>query len=271
MKTRVAAVQMCSGKNKSENIQQCEWVISEAAKMQAKLICLPENFAFLGDEESSACDHAEPLDGSTISHFLAVAKKLGVWLALGGFQEKIAGSNKIHNAHVVINGAGEIAAVYRKLHLFSVKLPDGSMYREDESVMPGTETVCVTTPFFTLGLSICYDVRFPLLYQALRTQGAEVLLVPAAFSSMTGPAHWEVLLRARAIETQSYVIAAAQYGKHNPQRTTHGCAMIIDPWGSVLAQCGIASHYALAEIDLSFSKKLREDMPIWQQRARSLL
>ncbi|HXW53556.1 MAG TPA: carbon-nitrogen hydrolase family protein [Myxococcota bacterium] len=265
MKTLIAAAQMTSTNDKHENLKRCEDIIARASGFGVQLLGLPENFAFMGDGDDGVLP-AEPLEGPTIKRLQACAKQHGIWLALGGFQEASPDKNKHYNTHIVINDQGEIVTRYRKIHLFSVTLPDGRVYNEAKSVMAGKEVVVCQAPFFTMGLSICYDLRFFGLFSALRDKGAELLLIPAAFTAVTGQAHWEVLLRARAIETQSYVLAAAQIGKHNQNRSTHGHAMIIDPWGTVLAQCGRTSHLALAEIDLSYVKKLREQMPVWQHR-----
>lgn len=267
MKTLVAVAQMCSRKNKAKNLERCEYLIEEARGHGVKFISFPENFAFLGEDEHEAKAAAEYIDGASITRLARCAHQQGMWLSLGGFQEKLADDGKIANTHVVVSDVGRVVAVYRKMHLFSVKLPNGAVYDEARSVRPGSEVVNVATNMGRFGLSICYDLRFAPLYQALRDQGADIMLVPAAFSDVTGPAHWEILLRARAIETQSYVLAAAQTGRHNPTRVTHGHACIVDPWGAVIAQCGLEGHLAFAEINLELVRKLRTDMPIWQQRA----
>lgn len=266
MKTVVAVTQMTSQKNKAENFDAVVERTRVAKSFGAQLVCFPENFAFLGSDEQDAKSAAEPLDGQTVTRLRALAKELKVWLSLGGFQEKISGNDKYANTHLVMDDHGELVATYRKMHLFSVELFDGTIYNEAKSVIPGDEPVCVKAPFFTAGLSICYDLRFPEYYARLRKLGAQVLLVPAAFTSETGKAHWEVLLRARAIETQCYVVAAAQTGKHNEQRVTHGHAMIVDPWGTVLAQCGESCHVAVAEINLDHLERVRRLMPIERHR-----
>lgn len=266
MKTVVAVGQMTSKKVKAENLDSVEGIVISAQRLGAKMVSVPENFAFLGSDEHDAKNAAEPLDGPSISRLRKVANQNDMWLSLGGFQEKIPGQEKYANAHIVIDPRGEIAAIYRKMHLFSVELFDGTVYDEAKSVVPGEKPLCVITPFFTAGLSICYDLRFPEYFSALRNQGAEVMLVPAAFTAETGKAHWEVLLRARAIETQSYVMAAAQTGKHNDRRITHGHAMIVDPWGTVLAQCGEACDIAVAEINLDHVKRVRQLMPVVAHR-----
>jgi deaminated glutathione amidase len=263
MKILVAVAQMTSTANKDSNLNKSEHLIKNAAKLGVKFLSLPENFAFLGDDAVKA---AEDIDGESIPRLKKCAKKYGIWLSLGGFQEKIPGlKDKIYNSHIIINDHGEVVAKYHKIHLFSANISD-NIYDETSSVLPGDKAICLITPFFTLGLSICYDIRFSSLYSILRDNGAEVLLVPAAFTEVTGKSHWEVLLRARAIETQCYVMAAAQIGNHNGNRKTHGHAMIVDPWGCVVAQCGEASDLAMAEIDMAFLNNVRTKMPVWEHR-----
>lgn len=265
MKTIVAVAEMTSSNNKEENLKYIEELIPKAKARGAKFLCLPENFLFMGATRETVLA-AENLTGPSITRLRELAKKYGIWLSLGGFQEHIENSNKIHNTHVVLDDKGEIIAFYRKMHLFSVKLPDRSIYQEDESVVPGAEVKCFDNPYFRGGLSICYDVRFAHLFWSLREQGANVLIVPAAFTEVSGKDHWEVLLRARAIETQSYVLAPAQVGEHVHGRRTHGRSMIVDPWGVVLAQCGARDSLAFAEIDTSYVNVLRENMPLIRQR-----
>lgn len=265
MKTLVAVAQMTATNNKEENLKLIENLIERASRAGAKLLSLPENFAFIGPGNEAVLA-AEPLDGPTITRLSGLAKKYKIWLSLGGFQEKVSNSAKIHNTHIVINEQGILVTSYKKIHLFSVVLPDGSLYDEDSTVQRGTEILCFSSPFFTGGLSICYDLRFAHLFWELRKKGAEVLFVPAAFTDISGKAHWEVLLRARAIETQSYILAAAQVGRHSKDRVTHGHAMIVDPWGVVVAQCGAANDLAMAEIDTDYVAKIRKDMPLIKQR-----
>lgn len=266
MKTRVAVGQMTSTDDKAKNLSHVEDLIRRAALAKSHLVSLPENFAFLGKGEDRAIEAAEPLDGPSISQLRDCAKRHSIFVSLGGFQERSHNSKQIFNTHLVIDPAGSIIAKYRKIHLFSVTLPDGSTYNEAKSVLAGSDSVCFKTPCFTGGLAICYDLRFPYLFATLRDLGAEVLLVPAAFTKLTGEAHWEVLLRARAIETQSYVAASAQVGRHNEVRETFGHAMIVDPWGEVLAECSDSEDLATAEIDLTYLNKLRTEMPLWSQR-----
>lgn len=266
MKTLVAVAQMTSTADKKENLSRAELLIEKAAKFGAKVVSLPENFAYLGKNDDGVLLASEPLTGPSISHFMSVAKKNDIWLSLGGFQEKIPEVNRVFNTHVIIDNSGSLIAIYRKIHLFSATLPDGNIYDEARLVSPGSEAVSFKSPYLVGGLSICYDLRFPSLYQALRKKGAEVVFVPAAFTETTGKAHWETLLRARAIETQSYIVASAQIGRHNEKRETHGHAMIIDPWGTPLAQCGLLSDLAVAEIDTDYVRNLRQQMPIFDHR-----
>lgn len=184
-----------------------------AAAAGAKVLFLPENFSFLGRSPAESLAIAEPLDGPLMKRYQDLAKQHKIWLSLGGFQEKGPDSSHLYNTHVIIDDSGDIKASYRKIHLFDVDVPGGPRLKESEFTVPGEGLSCVSTPFGKLGLSVCYDLRFPALYQKLAFQmGAEILLVPAAFTVPTGEAHWHTLLRARAIETQCYVIAAAQAG-----------------------------------------------------------
>jgi predicted amidohydrolase len=270
MTTLVAVAQMTSEAFKESNVGVAEEIIAKASSRGAKLLSFPENFAFIGPDSDATFKAAEALSGKTISHFRNLAQKHDLWLSLGGFQESIPGSEKIYNSHVLISPEGEIAAVYRKIHLFSVSLPDGSLYDEEKTVASGQNLIYHETPYFKLGLTICYDLRFSYLFWALRKAQAQVILVPAAFTDTTGKAHWEILLRARAIETQSYILAAAQNGLHNGKRSTYGHAMIVDPWGTVIAQCGENDDIAMAEIDLEYLSRVRNNMPIIKQQ-RSII
>lgn len=260
----VAVAQMCSQNKKDENLEKCLKIIMKAHGFSVKLLCFPENFAFLGATTQENIAASESLDGPTISLFKTWAKKYNILLSLGGFQEKIPNSNLIYNTHMIISERGEISAVYRKIHLFSVKLPDNSTFDEAKSVKPGANLVLNKIPVGSLGLSICYDLRFSGLYNRLRAMGADILLVPAAFTKITGEAHWEILLRARAIENQCFVLAAAQSGQHFQGRESFGHAMIVDPWGKVLAQCQDGEDFCMAKIDLDYLRTLRKNMPVYE-------
>ena len=265
MSTALLAVgQMTSTADVEANLATCAALAKQAKERGAALLCLPENFAFMGAADGESLKIMEPLEGALFSRFRAIAKDHGLWVCFGGFPEK-ADEGRHHNAHVVIDDQGAIRSVYRKLHLFDVQLGT-STYKESASVAPGKELVVTDGPVGKLGLSICYDLRFPELYLALAERGAQVLLVPAAFTLTTGKEHWEALLRARAIETQCYVAAAAQTGRHNDKRDTFGHAMIVDPWGTVVAQCRDGTGIAVAEVDLSFLESVRKRIPVWQHR-----
>jgi len=211
--------------------------------------------------------------GSFVSGALArMAKEHGVWISAGGIQEKSQEDGKWYNCHVIIDARGSIRDVYRKIHLFDVDIPGGPRLMESNFTLPGNDVKVCDSPAGKLGLSICYDLRFPDLYQKLRfDKGAQVILVPSAFTVETGRAHWEVLLRARAIETQCYVIAAAQVGAHNEKRSSYGHSLVIDPWGAVAARIDDESPaIATAEIDFSMIDQVRARMPLDQHRKRGL-
>lgn len=205
-----------------------------------------------------------------MQQYQSLARESKIWLSLGGFQEKGSEEAHICNTHVVIDDAGNIRSTYRKIHLFDVDVPGGRSYKESSFTEPGKDIVALdSSPVGRLGLTVCYDLRFPELYQQLRFQHeAQVLLVPAAFTKITGQAHWEILLRARAIETQCYVIAAAQAGKHNDKRESYGDTLIIDPWGTVVGRLPdrVSTGIAVADIDLSLVDSVRTKMPIAKHR-----
>ena len=262
--TKVGVCQMTATSDREANFAVCARLIAEAKEQGAALVCLPECFHFIGEAAEESVAIAESIsDGPTVARYAAVAREHGVWLSLGGFQERAAEEERIHNAHVVLTPTGAVAAVYRKVHLFDAPLVG---LRESRLTSPGAEpcVVCAGTPAGRLGLSVCYDLRFSELYAALRRRGgAHTLLVPAAFTVTTGKAHWELLLRARAVETQCYVVAAAQVGRHNGKRESFGRAMIVDPWGTVVAECEAgATGVAVAEIDLALVEGTRAKMPV---------
>lgn len=254
---RVGVVQLSSSTNVQSNIQKISSFIQTAKTQGAHLVCFPENFNYIGSMRAALL-YAQALTGEYMSTYRKLAKNNDVWLSLGGFQE-VCSSNeaKYHNTHVVINNLGEIVSAYRKLHLFDVTVD--REYSESRIVERGTEVVMpISSPIGKLGLSICYDIRFPELYRRLADNGAEVLLIPAAFLEKTGYAHWESLLRARAIENSCYVIASAQEGKHDSGRFTYGHSCVIDPWGNVIAQASEGEHLIMVDIDLKYLQHVRE-------------
>jgi predicted amidohydrolase len=266
--TRLAVGQMTSTDNIEHNFEACERLCQEAKKQGAATLVLPECFAFLGRGDGDLMRMSEPLDGPLFSRFKGLAVTHGLEVCFGGFPEKHSATHA-YNAHVVVGPDGATRALYRKIHLFDVVLPSSTL-RESAATTPGTDLVVADGAVGKLGLTVCYDLRFPELYRALASKGAQVLLVPAAFTLTTGKEHWEVLLRARAIENQCYVAAAAQTGKHNERRDSYGHGMIIDPWGTVIAQCRDGEGIAVADVDIAWLETVRARIPVWQHRRPDL-
>lgn len=251
---------MTSTEDVARNLAVAERLATVAAKRGARLVAFPENFAYLRPETGRP-GHAEPLDGPIVSRMRDIARRLGVYLLAGSVPEKIPGERRIHNTSVLLAPDGSVAAVYRKIHLFDVDIPGKARFEESRLVAPGGEVVVADTPFGRLGLSICYDLRFPELYRRLALRGAQVLLVPSAFTPYTGRFHWLPLLRARAIENLCWVVAPAQTGRHNPVRRTYGRTAIVDPWGRVVAMRERGAGLVLAGIDLDEQRRLRRQLP----------
>ncbi len=266
-KTKVSVIQMTSGPDVEKNLGVVERLVTESARDGAKVIVVPECFAYLGPEKGKLAI-AEPLPdgGPILTRMRALAKSTDAELVLGGFYEKGSVPEKSKNACVHLDASGAVRAIYRKIHLFDVDLPDGTKLEESATVEPGKEIVVTDTAFGKLGLSVCYDVRFPELYRALVDRGAIALAVPAAFTLTTGKDHWHVLLRARAIEAQSYVLAAAQTGHHHGERRSYGHALIADPWGVVLGECGEGEGFASAWIDDAVVARIRASLPSLKHR-----
>jgi predicted amidohydrolase len=260
--TRVVAavVQMTSTTDVERNLAAAEALVSEAAGRGAGLVALPENFAFLRCE-GEPVPEPQRLDGPWVARMAGLARHTGVTLVLGSIPEAVPGDTRVYNTCLVLGPDGSLLARYRKIHLFDIDLPGMEHLKESRSVLPGSELVVAETPAGPLGLSICYDVRFPELYRRLAFAGARALLVPAAFTEVTGKAHWELLLRARAVENLAYVLAPAQVGVHGPGRASHGHALIVDPWGSLLAQVPDGEGIAVAELDYDRQDLLRRRLP----------
>ncbi|MGQ9689456.1 MAG: carbon-nitrogen hydrolase family protein [Desulfobaccales bacterium] len=263
----VAAVQLNSTADIDANLARARELVRLVAARGAELVALPEHFAYLGPEDRRP-PSAQALDGPLIQEFGALARNLGIFLLLGSFPEIAASEAPPYNTSVLLGRDGTILAAYRKMHLFDIDLPGGPSYQESRFIQPGREVVTSPLPGtpFTAGLAVCYDLRFPELFRALVARGANLLLLPAAFTLHTGRDHWEVLLRARAIENQAYVIAPAQWGLHSPGRRSYGRTLIVDPWGTVLAQAPDAEGFILAEIDQARLSRLRREMPCWRHR-----
>jgi predicted amidohydrolase len=257
---RVAVAQLCSTPNLEANLAVCARLTGEAAQRGADLVAFPENVLFLGTERGKLAV-MEPVDGPLVRRFCALATEHRISVLLGSYPEAGPDADHSYNTSVLIGADGSTVAVYRKIHLFDVELPGGQVLRESDAITPGTDLVTVDHLGVRWGLSICYDLRFPELYRALRRDGADALFVPAAFTSRTGPDHWEALLRARAIENQCYVVAPGQWGNHIPGRDSHGRSMIIDPWGTVLATVSDGVGIAVADVQRTVVGEVRRRMP----------
>ena len=260
-------IQMTSTGDVDANMDTVHRLVRDAAARGAQVVLVPECFAYLGPEEGKVAI-AESLDGDgpILSRCRDVAIDAGVDVVYGGFWEKSDVPGKVHNACVYVRSDGAVDAVYRKIHLFDVDLPDGTKLLESETVDAGSEPVVANAPFGPFGLSVCYDLRFPELYRRLVDAGAIALAVPAAFTLTTGKDHWHVLLRARAIEQQCYVLAAAQTGHHYGKRWSYGHALIADPWGTVVAECGEGDGVAVAAVDSAYVERVRNAVPSLRHR-----
>lgn len=261
-----AAIQMTSLPDLEKNLVQAEELIEVAVHQGAELVSLPENFSFLGDEATKILQ-AEAIAQKSEKFLKTMAQRFQVTILGGGFPVPVD-SGRVYNTALLIAPNGQELARYQKVHLFDVNLPDGNTYRESSTVMAGTQfpSVYPSEALGTLGLSVCYDVRFPELYRHLAHKGADILFIPAAFTAYTGKDHWQVLLQARAIENTCYVIAPAQTGQHYALRQSHGHAMIIDPWGVILADAGDQPGVAIAEINPVRLEQIRRQMPSLQHR-----
>ena len=257
---RAAAVQLNSTDDKQRNLATADRLTREAAGEGAELVVLPEKFNVLGTHDDYIAG-AETLDGPTIGWARERARELGIDLVAGSIVERREGREKLSNTSVHVGPDGELKAVYRKIHMFDVVV-GGQAYRESESEEPGDElVVSETADHVPLGLTVCYDLRFPELYRILAIRGARVITIPAAFTKVTGQAHWEILLRARAIENQAFVVAADQVGRHPPDKESFGGSMIVDPWGEVLAKAPDEECVVSAELDLARQDEVREQLP----------
>jgi predicted amidohydrolase len=256
---RVAVCQLNSRDERAANLAVARELLERAAAGGAEFAVLPEYVDFLG--RSADAPKPEAVDGEFGSFFSAVARDLGIWVHAGSFHETGPDPERTFNTTLVFAPSGDLAAVYRKIHLYDVEIAGRVSYQESRTVAPGDETVVTAVGDVPLGLSICYDLRFPELYRRLAVAGAKILVVPAAFMMHTGRDHWEVLLRARAIENQCYVLAAGQIGDHEPGRTCFGRSMIIDPWGTVLAQAPDTVGVTIADLDLTRLETIRSELP----------
>jgi predicted amidohydrolase len=262
---RAGAVQLNSTENVAANLAKADRLVREAAGLGADLVVLPEKWSVLGTSEQMEAA-AEPLDGRCITWAREVAAELGIDLVAGSILEKVPGQAKHANTSVHVGPDGEIRAVYRKLHMFDVEV-DGVTYAESDSEDPGEEIVITTVAEGTrLGMSVCYDIRFPELYRALVGEGAEILVIPAAFTLATTRDHWEVLVRARAIENQCFVVAPNQTGTHPGGNRSGGRSLIVDPWGLVLASAPDLETVIVADLDFENLRGIRRRLPALSHR-----
>lgn len=261
MQFRAAVIQTRTTPDTQASVETALQMVKDAARSGAALVTLPETISYLGPEGAKKA-LAEPIDGPTFRAFGDLAKDLNIHLLAGSLPEKSPDPERPYNTSVLFGPHGQLLAAYRKIHLFDIDLqPDGPKLMESQKTHPGHGLVVAETPLGKIGLSICYDIRFPELFSELVRRGAELIVVPAAFTVPTGSDHWEVLLRARAIETQCFVLAPAQWGQHWEKRRSYGRSMIVDPWGTVLSTCPDKPSIAYAEIDLERLKEIRKRMP----------
>jgi predicted amidohydrolase len=261
---RVAVVQLNTQDKVQDNLARVQHWVAQAAAAGAQLVALPENFAFMG-EEAQKRELAERVDGAfpgpIVGALADAACRHGVWVVGGGMPERSDDVTRPYNTSVLVDPEGRVTATYRKVHLFDVSLPDGTSLRESAATSAGSEPVTAEVLGVRLGLTVCYDVRFPELYRLLVDQGARIVTVPAAFTLTTGKDHWHTLLQARAIENQVYVLAPAQHGKHPRGRQTYGKSIVVDPWGEVIAQCSEGEGFATAQLDFAYQDRVRTSLP----------
>lgn len=257
---RASAVQLNSNQDKSRNIEIAERLVRRAAAQGAELVVLPEAFNVMGSPEQLVAG-AETLDGPTLRWAGALAAELAVWLVAGSIVERVEGDDKLRNTSVLLDPDGGVRAAYRKIHMFDVEV-GGVTYKESEVEASGDEIVVADVGPLNVGLAVCYDLRFPELFRIMALRGARAFTLPSAFTVPTGRAHWETLIRARAIENQAFVIAAGQVGSHPPDHESYGHSMIVDAWGTVIAQAADqAEHVIVADLDLAAQEEVRAKLP----------
>ncbi|KAI9554690.1 hypothetical protein GHT06_019966 [Daphnia sinensis] len=268
----VAVAQMTATSDKAENFAITKKQIQEASSLGAKVIFLPEACDYIAESHAQSLELAESIDGPLIKSYCELAVQNHIWISIGGFHNKCSLGGKMHNTHLVIDSNGKITGRYDKTHLFDVEIPEKKIKLKESDYIEkgGSVASLVESPVGKIGLGICYDVRFPEFSLSLAHMGADIITYPSAFTVATGLAHWETLLRARAIETQCYVVAAAQTGIHNSKRSSYGHAMVIDPWGTVIAQCREGTSLALAMVDLEYLNKVRREMPVFNHRRHEI-
>ncbi len=258
---KVGCLQFCADNDLSANLKQAELLTRQTCAAGAELICLPEYFAAIEVDDQITLKKAFTEDQHpALQQFCVLAQELSVWIQLGSLPIRVS-DEQINNRAFLINSAGDIVARYNKIHLFDVGLNNGESYQESAVVKPGTEIIVAGTPWGRLGMSVCYDVRFPEQYRTMAKRGADFITIPAAFTRTTGEAHWHTLLRARAIENGCFVFAACQNGVRHTGRATYGHSLIIDPWGNILADAGDDAGFIVAEVDPDRVREVREMVP----------
>jgi predicted amidohydrolase len=255
-----AAIQMNTGAEKPANLERAERLVRVGAARGANLVALPEVFNWRGKRNEQAAA-AETLDGQTLTLMSRLARELQIHIVAGSITEHVAGDSRCYNTSVLLDPDGKQIAVYRKIHLFDIDLPGRVTVRESDTKIAGDDVVTASTPLGAIGLSICYDLRFPELYRRLTFAGAQIIAIPSAFTFPTGEAHWEALIRARAIENQAYVIAPAQFGPNVYGYSDYGNSMIVDSWGRVLARAADQEGVVVAPIDLEYQERVRRELP----------
>jgi nitrilase len=265
---RISAIQMNSGEDVAANLTRARRALRSAAADGATLAVLPENFARMGKKESDRLAIIEDDGAGPLQDFLAAeAARSEMWIVGGTIPLKSDDPKRPYAAVLVYDSSGKRAGRYDKVHMFDARVPESEeAYRESRSTMPGSKPLCIEMPWGRLGVAVCYDLRFPELFRWMSSEGMDVLALPAAFTYPTGEAHWEPLLRARAIENLTYVVAAAQTGTHPGGRQTYGHAMIVDPWGAILADAGSRTRVITATIDTQRLKRLRQQFPVLEHR-----
>lgn len=259
-----SAIQLNAKDNVSDNFHEISRLVQAAANDGAQLVVLPEYSNYLSDD--GKVEHAESLNGTSVQKFQELASAYKIFFHCGSFLEKSDEPDRAYNTSILISPTGKILATYRKIHLFDISITGNVEANESKSIKPGTEAKVAVTDLCNIGLTICYDLRFPELFRKLMEKGAQVITVPAAFTLYTGKDHWESLLRARAIENQVYIIAPGQFGIHPNNKACFGNSMIIDPWGTVLARAPEGTGYVLAQIELNREEKIREQIPCLKNR-----
>lgn len=261
--TRLSAIQMTSGADVNENLASVALFIAQAKEQESQLAVLPEMFPMMGAESPARLKISETFGHGLIQdHISQLAKQYAIWIVAGTIPLKTADANKIAAACLVFDNHGNIVARYDKIHLFDVKINDTESYQESTTIEAGDQVSVIDTPCGKLGLSVCYDIRFPELYRRMMNLGAEIFSIPAAFTVKTGKAHWELLARSRAVENICYVVGACQVGNHNHSRQTYGHSLIVNPWGDVIQALTSQVGVITADIDLDALQTLRKNMPI---------